>query len=69
MAADAPACRCGHPRDYHRHLHTRGYCGTCGPVREDNPTGCSAYRRGQAWLADGANRRIHRLLAIIRRRR
>jgi hypothetical protein len=46
-----PDCRCTHPYEFHQHMHTRTYCGTCD---------CRAYRRPpgrfmawvQRWLGD-----------------
>lgn len=59
---DAPVCRCGHPRDIHLHYRDGTDCGRCG--RDVCPT----YRRPHTKLADAANQRLHRLLALIRRR-
>ena len=37
-----PDCRCGHPEEWHRHMHTRDYCGVCD---------CRSYRQppGRFW--------------------
>ena len=39
-----PDCRCGHPHEWHTHLHTRDYCGTCPD--------CRSYRPPRATLGD-----------------
>ena len=62
MAADTDMCRCGHDRDRHTHFHDRTYCGTC--PRDF----CIAFRKPPSHLSQAAAYRIHRLLAIIRRR-
>jgi hypothetical protein len=31
-----PECRCGCPHEFHVHMHSRTYCGTCD---------CKSYRR------------------------